>query len=881
MSTPYARLTAALADRYRLERELGQGGMATVYLAEDLRHGRRVAIKMLHPELSAVIGGERFLAEIRLTAQLQHPHILGLIDSGEADGLLYYVMPFIDGESLRGRLAREKQLPVNVALRLAREVAAALEYAHKRGIVHRDIKPENILLQDDAALVADFGIALAVQQAGGARMTQTGLSLGTPSYMSPEQAMGEREITARADVYALGAMTYEMLAGEPPFTGSSSQAIVARVLTEDPRSIVAQRRAVPAHVEAAVMKALEKLPADRWTGTKEFADALADGSLSSGGRAATVALPATRRAQAGRRLLQPALIAITLASLLAVALLLRRPAPLPPRAVLRFELTHAAGTRVATPVDNPLAISPDGNLVAFSGRAGAGPVQLFIRRMDDLQEHALDGTEGGDQPFFSPDGRWIGYFAEHQLKKIPVTGGTPVLIANVPGFAYGGNWLRDGRIVLSRGDRLNVVPDVGGALSDLWPHDSSRGHLRIHPRVLADDRTILYTMWSGSPETAVIGMGEIGKGERADFRLTGSYVLGVVDGYLAYVMPSGTVMAVRWADGRIAGTPVPVLEGLGGSSTAAAYAALSPSGSLVHLAGDMLFRMVITDRQGVPRTVVPERSNFVNPRFSPDGQRVAVSLESGGRRDVWVYDLRSRTLSRVTSDGDANDRPEWMPSGDRVVFRSSRAGGMSYWSQAADGSGTAEPLVSDPAARMWEGVMTADGKSLVYRTGSIGTADIWIRRLDGDTARRPLAATRFTEWGGRPSPDGRWLAYESDETGDFEVYVQPLTANGTRQRISVDGGVEPIWSHDGSTVYYWRDDLLLSATLASAASGTVTRRDTLFRGDSPGTTGHANYDISPDGTRILLRRPVVDSMRTIMIHDWSEELRARLAGTPR
>src|SRR4249919_1558239 len=269
-----ARLTASLSDRYRLERELGQGGMATVYLAEDLKHGRKVAIKVLHPELSAVIGGERFLSEIKTTASLQHPHILGLIDSGEADGLLYYVMPFIEGETLRARLTREKQLPVDDTIRLTKEVASALEFAHKRGIVHRDIKPENILLQDGQALVADFGIALAVQQAGGSRMTQTGMSLGTPAYMSPEQAMGERELGARSDVYALGAMTYEMLTGEPPFTGLNSQATVAKVLTESPRPMRPARPSVPPAVEHAVLTALQKLPADRYGSAKDFADAL-------------------------------------------------------------------------------------------------------------------------------------------------------------------------------------------------------------------------------------------------------------------------------------------------------------------------------------------------------------------------------------------------------------------------------------------------------------------------------------------------------------------------------------------------------------------------------------------------------------------------------
>ena len=297
------RLQSALADRYRLDREVGAGGMATVYLAQDIRHDRRVALKVLRPELAAVIGAERFLAEIKLTANLQHPHILPLFDSGEADGYLFYVMPFVEGESLRDRLNREKQLPVADAVRIATEVASALDYAHRHGVVHRDIKPENILLHDGQALVADFGIALAASKAGGSRMTETGMRLGTPYYMSPEQAMGEREITGRSDVYALGAVLYEMLTGDPPFTGSTAQAIVARVVTESPRPLHAQRHTIPPHVEAAVLTALEKLPADRFGTAAEFAEALAGRGArrhhrGDGGAAAAAALRRRRRAGA-------------------------------------------------------------------------------------------------------------------------------------------------------------------------------------------------------------------------------------------------------------------------------------------------------------------------------------------------------------------------------------------------------------------------------------------------------------------------------------------------------------------------------------------------------------------------------------------------------
>ena len=302
MTPPLGSLRSALADRYRFERELGQGGMATVYLAQDLRHHRKVAVKVLRPELAAVIGGERFLAEIRTTANLQHPHILPLHDSGEAGSFLYYVMPFVEGESLRERLRREKQLPIPDAVRIATEVANALDYAHRHSVVHRDIKPENILLHDGSALVADFGIALAVSTAGGGtRMTETGLSLGTPHYMSPEQAMGEREITARSDVYALGAVLHEMLVGEPPFTGPTAQAVVAKVVTEEPRPLIPKRRTIPPHVEATVLTALQKLPADRFASAAEFAEALANPGFGGSTRAAQAAIHAAHQRFAIRR----------------------------------------------------------------------------------------------------------------------------------------------------------------------------------------------------------------------------------------------------------------------------------------------------------------------------------------------------------------------------------------------------------------------------------------------------------------------------------------------------------------------------------------------------------------------------------------------------
>jgi serine/threonine-protein kinase len=284
MSEITARLTTAIADRYRIERELGAGGMATVYLAHDVKHERKVALKVLRPELAAVIGAERFLAEIKVTANLQHPHILPLHDSGEADTFLYYVMPFVEGETLRDKIEREKQLGVTEAVEITRSVAAALDYAHRQEVIHRDIKPENILLHDGQALVADFGIALALSHAGGARLTETGLSIGTPHYMSPEQAMGDRELDARSDVYSLGAMLYEMLAGDPPYTGSTAQAIVAKVITEKAPSVTVHRDTVPHHVAASITKALAKLPADRFPTALSFSEALVRPGLAEARR---------------------------------------------------------------------------------------------------------------------------------------------------------------------------------------------------------------------------------------------------------------------------------------------------------------------------------------------------------------------------------------------------------------------------------------------------------------------------------------------------------------------------------------------------------------------------------------------------------------------
>ena len=484
MSHALASLTTALADRYRIERELGSGGMATVYLAHDLRHDRDVAIKVLHPELGAALGGDRFLAEIRTTARLQHPHILPLLDSGAADGLLYYVMPYVTGETLRTRMEREHQLPLDDALRIAREVANALEAAHSLGIIHRDIKPENILLQRGHAVVADFGIALAVQQAGGQRMTQTGLSLGTPQYMSPEQAMGERTIDVRSDIYALGAVTYEMLTGDPPFTGSSVQAIVARVLSEKPTPLHTLRDTIPAGVEHAVLTALAKLPADRFATAAEFARALNDrGSLAATQPSSPV--PDKRR----RNWLRVAVAGNVLLAA-GVGALAMRPTPATPisrqQVVLWNHAVPGALTPGATFVGTQAAIAPDGSSIVYTDSSAEGWMLVRKRRESSVAER-LAGTQGGVSPFFSPDGKWIGFVTiDAKLKKLPTTGGSPITLAQGVATDYKvGAWLDDGTIVYTS-EALMRVPSGGAGKARA---------LRLPPELLATVPTILAAAW--------------------------------------------------------------------------------------------------------------------------------------------------------------------------------------------------------------------------------------------------------------------------------------------------------------------------------------------------------------------------------------------------
>jgi eukaryotic-like serine/threonine-protein kinase len=883
-STPAVQdaFAPAADGRYRVERELGTGGMATVYLAHDVRHDRKVAIKVLHPELAAAIGGERFLSEIRTTAKLQHPHILPLLDSGEASGLLFYVMPFVAGETLRSRLERERQLSVTDAVRIAREVADALSHAHAHGIIHRDIKPENILLQDGHALVADFGIALAVQQAGGQRLTQTGLSLGTPQYMSPEQAMGERSVDHRTDIYALGAVTYEMLAGEPPFTGPTVQAIVARLLADEPRSLTSLRRSVPPHVDDAVMRALEKLPADRVATAREFAAALdADGTTPR------KASHGARRVRWRTRMTDPLVVAsmiVAFGALATTAWQWTSARRVRPRPVVRYAIELPRDLSVAAlGLTGPsIAVTPNGNTVAFVTTSRDGTRRLTVRAADDIAARTLPGTEGASQPFLSPDGQWVGFWSAGRLQMIGVSGGTPQTITAVAEYA-GATWVSRDHIVLSTGlstgSRLVSLSPAGGAPRELSRPDTAKGETsQQYPVAVGDGDHLVYASWgAGGTESIKIGLLTISTGRSTILDVAAVMPLGVVNGQLIAVTVNSNAIAVPidLAGARVTGPPVPVASGITVGASGVAKAALSASGTLAYLSGERESEAVLVDASGRMEAVLAEHRAYGFPRYSPDGRRIALTIASGMTRDVWIYDVAARMPTRLSSGGAVNERPEWSPDGNRVMYRSDRGIRSSIWWQPIDMSAVATPLLPGGPAAFFEAVLTPDGKAIVYQVDTTG-ADVEYRLLEGDTSPKRIAATAAVESSARVSPNGQWVAFVTDESGSEQVVIQPFPGPGPRVQVSTKGGSEPVWSRDGRRVFYRADGKVMAADLVASPGLTVASRTELFDDVFlEATSPHANYDVSPDGTKFLMLKRL-DDQRLIVVHNWDAELQNQL-----
>jgi eukaryotic-like serine/threonine-protein kinase len=900
LSTAPPGLVEALSDRYRLDREIGVGGMATVYLAYDLRHDRKVAVKVLRPDLAAIIGGERFLAEIRTTANLQHPHILPLHDSGEADGKVFYVMPFVEGESLRRRLQHEHQLPVDEAVRITREVASALDYAHRHGVVHRDIKPENILLHDGQALVADFGIALAVSRSdGGTRMTETGMSLGTPHYMAPEQAMGEREISPRADVYALGCVLYECLCGEPPFTGPTAQAIIARVMTEQPRGLQIQRRTIPAHVEAATRTALEKLPADRFASAAAFSEALANPSYAlSGAGAFSIAEPGMAGGRAWdprawswptRVLAGAALGFAALSAWLATPARDETAAPLP---VVAFQAIDSVPGRLRPVVSVTGA-------VAWVQR----PQGIYVRSPGATSAILLAGTEGAviEALDFSPtESGWCSRWPRRRLLRLRASpcGASP------PRAAFRrrspATWLgtRERGCSPPPGARTTTSISARRTFARDWvpccaclPLAECR--TRFSPwtrpsswatRCCRDNRTMLVGLAerraSGRASSPWISSDEIPP-SCWQMRFPRQWS---PTGHVLTVRHDGTLLALPYdpAARRVLGAPVPVADSIVTEALRGRFSVAS-NGTLAYVRGPSastgtgdLRIALIDDTGGIEYLPLPATDHF-DGGFSPDGRRLAYI-----RNDhLWLYDMDVGTHRQLTRDGSNHHNPVWSPDGKRVAFRADRAGHAigDVYSLEPEGDGAVTRLGGAPGASANPSQWLADNTLLVYTDGR--ETDILRLQVDSDPQARPVLNADWVERAPQVSPDGRWIAYIASEDGSDRVYVRrwpDLSA-----KVLVSGVTLPVshtlWSRDSRTLYAQEGEQLIGFGVEPGDAGIRVTSRRVVRDNLRGPVSAMH----PDGRRLLhfSRGTAAEDEgnvipRLIIVSNWHEVLRQRL-----
>jgi eukaryotic-like serine/threonine-protein kinase len=847
------RLAPALADRYRIERELGQGGMATVYLAQDLKHDRLVALKVLKPELAAVLGADRFVVEIKTTAALQHPHILPLFDSGTADGFLYYVMPYIQGETLRNKLDRETQLGIDEAVRITREVADALDYAHRHGVIHRDIKPENILLHDGRPMVADFGIALAVSAAAGGRMTETGLSLGTPHYMSPEQATAEKELTARSDIYSLGCVLYEMLTGSPPHVGATAQQIVMKIVMDEARPVTELRKSVPPNVAAAAAKALEKLPADRFESAKAFADALGNPAFAVAGASGQ----ARASVRDGRWRARFVALAVVATLMLGVALVAWRSRWLrPERPTTLFDLSLGG----ITPSGNSdVVISPDGLMVAVAGVLN-GEQAIYLRRLDgDPDFRKVPGTDGADgSPSFSPDSKWIAFRrqSDYKLVRVLASGGSAMALAQLARTVFPFvHWGTADHLVYHAGGTVGPVRIAasGGPPDTLGTAGAART-----PFLLPDGSGLLYN------RGAVLWV--------LDFETDSSTVLlpfavqptYVATGHLLYIAENGGLFAVLFDLGRhrITGQPVRVVERVANTLLRRGYS-VSRDGVLVYHDGPSTFLgifsaatrfLVVTPGSSTDTLRLPP-GRHLNPRFSPDGRSVAYEFGSGrvNATDLYTFDLVAGTNTQITFAED-NDDPVWSPDGKLIAFtRGTRDLGEDVFVKRADNSGSEEMLLSLPGNQNPVDWPASD--TILIMSTEAGQSDLLLMPPRSGEKPGPYLQAPWTETEVHVSPDRKLAALTSFEAGASDIWIRDFPVAQGKWRVSSNElSSAPRWSPDGKYVYYWRTSSVVSDTLFRARvdripAVVVRAPEVVLALD---VAGVENWDLHPDGKRIIV-----------------------------
>ena len=904
-SDTVGRLNAALEGRYRIDRELGEGGMATVYLADDLRHERKVALKVLKPELAAVVGADRFLAEIKTTANLQHPHILPLFDSGEADSFLFYVMPYVEGESLREKLNREQQLPVDEAIRIATAVAQALQHAHDREVIHRDIKPGNILIQDGQPVVADFGIALAVGAGGGARMTETGLSVGTPYYMSPEQATGDQYVGPASDIYALGAVLYEMLVGEPPYTGSTAQAVLGKIIQGAPQSATSIRKAIPPNIDAALRASLERLPADRFSRATGFARALSDPGFQHGS-AELSSVGGTRG-----RMKWAAIAGWATAAVFAIAAMWpTEPPPEILQPVLRHSLTIPDEIDVVPNFGPQIDISPDGTRLVYQDAGDEGGQRLWLWERSQLDSRPLNGTEDATQVAFSSDGERVTYITTDRQLKVVALGGQPPLTVVDSGLVRAGvDWGNDGFIYFAEGTStgnptagLGRVSANGGPIESVTSLDTTRVEVSHQwPAVLPNEKGVLFTVSTNelyNPEYMEIAVGDLETGTHTVI-LEGMRAQWATTGHLLVVTGDGALVAVPFDDEtlEVTGPVVPLVDGIaldgfvtGPGVPASAELMMSETGTLVYQEGQQSEAVgeqvpVWVSRTGVVEMIDPDfrRGYYSLPALSPEGDRLAVTLNESGESHVWIKQLDEGPLSKLTFQGSSNVSAAWHPDGQELAFVSNRGDNPDLYVRESDGSGQPQLLLDsqDPIAEV---TYSPDGEWAVYRHSN--QWDIYGKRI-GSNEEPVDFSSSFAVAGNDEanpviSPDGRWLAYQSNESGRWEIYVHPFPNVGdARWQVSTQGGWAPAWSRSGDELYYAS---LLDLQLMAVP---IIEGTTFIHGEAVGlfqVQGFISgsgvvtrfYDVMPGDERFVMILDSQTTGRLVFVENFLEELIQRV-----
>jgi serine/threonine-protein kinase len=895
---PDQSLIGAQIGSYQVLSLLGVGGMGEVYQAHDTKLGREVAIKVLpagfvhDPERLS-----RFQREARMLAALNHPNIATIYGLEQSGGAHYLVMELVLGETLAERVGA---LKIEEALKIAVQIAEALEAAHEKGVIHRDLKPANVKVTPEGRVkVLDFGLAKAFAGDAGldlsnaptltAMGTEEGRILGTPGYMSPEQARG-RPVDKRTDIWAFGCVLYELLTGRQAFHGDTLSDTIAAVLEREP-----DWQVLPAPTPVKIRELLGRcLQKDLRQRLHDAADARIEIEEALAARVtAEPAAPVRVVRVLGRREI---ILGVALLLLVAVvsgmAIWNLKPAPSSPRPVSRLAIVLPLGQQLTVPDNGPaVALSPDGTHIAYVAREGLTQ-HVYIRAIDSLEARPIPGTEaptGGTswaEPFFSPDSQWIGFFVGGKLKKVSVSGGAALTLCD-SSLPSGSSWGSQGMIAFAPGQIpfLQQVSDMGGAPQPLTRiENGENGH--GWPEFLPGGKALLFGVATGGSWTnGQIAVQTVGAAEHRNLIPGGMYPHYAPSGHLVYVQ-GGTLMAVPFDPERLAvtGAAVPMVEGVLQSTTDGdAQYSFSAGGSLAYVPGgaqSAQSKLVWVNRNGAEQPLAAPEHAYINPRISPDGRRVAVGITEQ-ERQVWLYDVSRGTLTRLTFQGNNNLVPFWTPDGKRIAFTSNKEGQRNLFWQLADGSGGLERLTTSEQLHI-TGSWSPDGQLLAYSEVNSTTGfDIWVLGLR-DRKAQPFLQTQFNESTPQFSPDGRWLAYVSDESGRKEIYVQPYPGPGGKWQISTEGGVEPLWNRNGRELFYRSGKKMMSVEIAMKPSFSAGTPKMLFEGAYQLLSGIStpNYDVSPDGQRFLMLKPVELSQaaptQINVVLNWFEELKQKV-----